>query len=678
MNRRITTTLLLAALASPVFAQDDLPALVGRVAAVQGLVTLTGDDDAVPAGLNWPVVAGNHIHTASGARSDVRAGSTAIRVDGDSDVEILDLDDDILRLRLNYGSVSIRLRSPEQVRNFELVTPQARITLLEPGLLRVDAERLADTSQIRVLAGSARVNGAGASLTLTSGRAAEINSNDVRTLLAQTDGFDRWADERERSSDGSVSTRFVSSGITGYEELDRNGSWSESVEYGPLWTPRNVSADWAPYRDGRWIWLAPWGWTWIDNAPWGYAPSHYGRWVMVNRRWCWAPGQIHGRPVWAPALVGWVDGHGPGPNHRPGIGWYPLTPRDHYAPGYRISPERAQRLSWFRNGRPLAPLAVNNNLPPRRDGLSVLPREQFERQVPHAVPPRAAPGVPLNQPGNHAQPANPGGPASAQPANGLPPRAPDYGRNHWPERGQDNRGTRTDYRDDGRNRGNLGPATGPAPAIPATPLATPSAPAINPPAGAGRPAVGLPDYGGPSNLAGQPPSQPNGNGYERERRYGSERNGMDLNERNDRADSFQRNERINRVDSYNRDNRLQDDGRRAQRQQDERRDAPVAVQAQPALQPVPQPAPLAPPQRTAPLTQPTPAASLAPAPAPARPGFSPPPVAAPAPAPAPARPVFTPPPAPAAAPKESGQHQREERRKEEGRERGEKRNQIQQ
>ncbi|MYM41441.1 DUF6600 domain-containing protein [Duganella qianjiadongensis] len=637
MNRRIIPTLLLAALASPVYAQDDLPALVGRVAAVQGLVTLTGDDDAVPAGLNWPVVAGNHIHTASGARSDVRAGSTAIRVDGDSDVEILDLDDDILRLRLNYGSVSIRLRSPEQVRNFELVTPQARITLLEPGLLRVDAERQADTSQIRVLAGSARVNGAGASLTLNSGRAAEINSNDVRTLLAQTDGFDRWADERERSGDGSVSTRFVSSGITGYEELDRNGSWTESVEYGPLWTPRNVAADWAPYRDGRWIWLAPWGWTWIDNAPWGYAPSHYGRWVMVNRRWCWAPGQLHGRPVWAPALVGWVDGHGPGPNHRPGIGWYPLTPRDHYVPGYRISAEREQRLSWLRNGRPLAPLSINNGMPPRRDGLSVLPREQFERQVPHAVPPRAAPGLPLNQPGNHALPANAGGPASTQPANGLPPRAPDYGRNHWPERGPDNRGVRTDYRDDGRNRGNIGPATGPAPAIPAIPLATPSAPAINPPAGVSRPATGV---GGPSNQAGQPPSQLSGSGNERERRYGT-----DLNERNDRADSFQRNERINRIDNFNRDARQQDEARRAQRQQDERRDAPVAVQAQPA-----------------------------PAQTPVRPSFSPPLTAAPA----PARPVFTPPPAPAAAPKENGQHQREERRKEEGRERGEKRNQIQQ
>ncbi|WP_374363586.1 DUF6600 domain-containing protein [Pseudoduganella danionis] len=648
MKRRIITTLLLAALASPVLAQNDLPAMVGRIAAVQGLVTLTDDDQAVPAGLNWPVVAGNHIHTASGARGEVRAGSTAVRVDGDSDLEVLDLDDDILRLRLNYGSVSIRLRNPELIRNFELITPQARITLLEPGLLRVDAERLADTSQIRLLAGSARVTGAGATLTLASGRAAEINSNDVRTLLAQTDGFNRWADERERVGDGSVSARFVSSGMTGYEELDRNGSWSESVEYGPLWTPRNVSADWAPYRDGRWIWLTAWGWTWIDNAPWGYAPSHYGRWVMVNRRWCWAPGRVHSRPAWAPALVGWVDGHGPGPTHRPGIGWYPLTPRDHYVPGYRVSAEREQRLSWNHNGRPLAPLPVRNGQPPRHDGLSVLPREQFEHHQPHAVPPRAAPSLPVSRPGNSPAPASNANPGATLPGNGQAPRAPDYGRTRWPERGQDGRGERPDYRDDGRNR-NLGhPAATPIPAA-----------SLSQPPGVARPPASLPAPAQPPVQPGsQPaatPSQPY-NAGERGGRY--ERSGMDLNERNDRADSFQRNERINRVDSYQRDNRPQEEGRRPARQPEERRDAPVSLQVQPGPSSTAQPAPMQPPVRSAP---------------------APAPVPAPAPAPAPARPVFSPPPAPvpAAAPRDNGQHQREERRKEEGRERGEKRNQIQ-
>jgi hypothetical protein len=173
--------------------------------------------------------------------------------------------------------------------------------------------------------------------------------------VARRDGFDIWAEDRDRLDSATTTTRFVSSGITGYEELDRNGTWTDNNEYGPLWTPRNVALDWAPYRDGRWIWLAPWGWTWVDNAPWGYAPSHYGRWVIVNRRWCWAPGRPVGRPVWAPALVGWVGGNG-GPQHPgPGLGWYPLSPRDRFVPTYRVSTDYERRVTWTHNGKPFTP-----------------------------------------------------------------------------------------------------------------------------------------------------------------------------------------------------------------------------------------------------------------------------------------------------------------------------------
>ncbi len=648
MHRPLITTLLLAMLAGPALAQSDLPAMVGRIAAVQGNVTLTGNDDSVPAGLNWPVLAGNHLHTASGARSEFRAGSSAVRLDGDSDLEIVELDDDVLRLRLNYGSVSIRLRQPELLRNFELITPQARITLLEPGVLRVDAERLADTSQISVLAGSARVNGAGASLTLASGRQAEVNSNDVRTGLAHTDGFDRWAEERDRVSEAPITTRFVSSGITGYEELDRNGSWSDSVEYGPLWTPRNVSADWAPYRDGRWIFLAPWGWTWIDNAPWGYAPSHYGRWVMINRRWCWAPGRPAGRPVWAPALVGWVDGHGSGPGHRPGKGWYPLSPRDHFVPDYRVSPDHERRLNWRDHGRPLPALPLRNGQPPRHDGLSVLPREQFERPV------RGPNTQPANQPG-------------VSPIGSVPAVRPlDTQRQHWPERGQESRSERWQ---DGRNERwqdsrNERPAERPGSRGDA-PLRTPGNPVQAIPAPAA-PAAVMPAQLPAPSLAPQPGNAPPVTAIaapERNPRPGR----PDYADRNDgrseRWERIDRGDRFERPDQSNRGSRSSDDERRSLRTPDERRTAPATLQAQPSYQASPQVTPV---QQMAPLAQPArmPAPMPTPAMTPARPAFSPP--AMPAPAPAAAAP---------APPKESGQHQREERRKEEGRDRDVKGNQ---
>jgi hypothetical protein len=444
MSRKIIPSVVLAILAGfSSLALADPPAVVGRISAVQGQVTLVsgdpnGDSEPVAASLNWPVTGANHINTASGARTEFRVGSTAVRLDGDSDLEITDMDEDLLRMRLNYGSVSIRVRSPELLRDFELTTPQARITMIEPGLLRVDAERVADTSQVSVMGGSARVESGGSSVVVSNGRQVDISGEDVRTSVARRDGFDVWADERDRQSEAVVTSRYVSSGITGYEELDRNGSWTESAEYGPLWAPRNVAVDWAPYRDGRWTWLAPWGWTWVDNAPWGYAPSHYGRWVTVNRRWFWAPGRPVGRPVWAPALVGWVGGDG-FPHHRgPGLGWFPLSPRERYVPNYRVSNHYEDRMTWRYNGKPYRP---RSDRPDRRDGVTMLPRDQFEGR--HTVP--------VNRGGVVIPPANlvKNAVTVAPPAPGLSTRVGDPGRRPGPDRDGDGRPDRF-----GRNDGN--------------------------------------------------------------------------------------------------------------------------------------------------------------------------------------------------------------------------------
>ena len=447
MSRKIIPALVLATLAgySALAYAEDPPAMVGRISSVQGQVTLVGDGEPQGASLNWPVTADNHINTASGARTEFRVGSTAVRLDSDSDLEIVGMDDDLLRLRLNYGSVSIRVRSPELLRDFEVTTPQARITMLEPGVVRIDADRQPDTSQVTVLAGSARVEGAGSSVVVNNGRHVDITPEDVRTSVARRDGFDVWAEDRDRLDSATTTTRFVSSGITGYEELDRNGNWTENVEYGPLWTPRNVALDWAPYRDGRWTWLAPWGWTWVDNASWGYAPSHYGRWVMVERRWRWAPGRPAGRPVWAPALVGWVGGNG-GPHHPgPGLGWYPLSPRDRFVPNYRVSSDYERRVTWTHNGKPFAPRPDLNG---RRDGLTVVPRDQFEgrRNV------NVGRGAHLLPPANFVKNVTPVAPPQPQ-APQRPLNTDRGGRGDRDHDGIPDRFDRNDGRNDGRNEG---------------------------------------------------------------------------------------------------------------------------------------------------------------------------------------------------------------------------------
>jgi hypothetical protein len=462
MSIRVLNTVTLLALAglsalATAAATDDLPAQVGRIALAQGQVSVADDVGAemTAAQVNWPVTSGNMINTAPGARTELRIGSTSIRLDGDSSLEVLQLDDATLRLRLHYGSANLRVRNPDLLAGFELRTAQARVQLQQPGSLRIDAERVRDTSTVSVFDGVAVVDGGGSQLTVRAGKRAELTDDDVRTLAALRDGFDDWSAGRDKAEDNSPAARYVGTEMTGYEDLDRYGSWSNDTEYGPLWLP-TVSQAWVPYRDGSWTWLAPWGWTWVDNAPWGYAPFHYGRWVQVRNRWAWAPGRRAERPVWAPALVGWVGGAGWNTTFRdrtrgPGFGWYPLSWHDRYVPGYR-APDR--HVAWLNQH-------VRNDPGRNRDrdrdfrpqGLTVVPQDRF-RQPGRVNVARAPIATTVTAP-PLAQNVAGGVPAAGAPP--APPNRPHRGDRFGGDRGDRNDGSRGDRdgrwgerRDDGR------------------------------------------------------------------------------------------------------------------------------------------------------------------------------------------------------------------------------------
>ncbi len=387
MSRKFVHFLVLAALVAVTsVAMADPPARVGRVTVTEGRVTMLVNGEEESGNLmNWPVTTDNHLTTAPGARAEFRVGSAAVRLDGDSDIEVEQLDDERLRLRLNYGTASVRVRDPGMVNDVELLTPQARVTLAEPGAFRVDTERAPDTTVVNVLGGTARVEGAGNMLNVRAGKRAEVRGDEIFTALATRDGFDDWVSNRDRRDERPVATRYVPLDMTGYEDLDQYGNWVEDREYGTVWFPRAVPVGWAPYRDGRWVWVSPWGWTWVDNSPWGYAPFHYGRWVVVSGRWCWTPGRFVGRPVWSPALVGWVGGNNwsvsfSSGGAAPAVGWYPLTPRDRYVPAYRVSADFERRLMWnHRTNERWHERYRDRDHDGRRDGVTALPRIQFDR-----------------------------------------------------------------------------------------------------------------------------------------------------------------------------------------------------------------------------------------------------------------------------------------------------------
>ncbi len=163
------------------------------------------------------------------------------------------------------------------------------------------------------------------------------------------DEFERWADSRDRDEQQSISAQYVPTEMTGYQDLDSNGSWQDEPDYGWVWTPRTVAVDWAPYRFGSWRWIEPWGWTWIDDAPLGVSRrSTTAAGATVRGVWVWVPGRRTPgfRPVYAPALVVFVGGPRFGVSH---AAWFPLGPREIYRPV--VPRERAVHSQRQRDAR---------------------------------------------------------------------------------------------------------------------------------------------------------------------------------------------------------------------------------------------------------------------------------------------------------------------------------------
>ncbi|MGJ7582338.1 DUF6600 domain-containing protein [Variovorax sp. RHLX14] len=399
MSRTLALLLLLAACAfSPASAQQttptqDPPARIARLNVQQGTVSFSpaGDDswyDVVP---NRPITSGDRLWTDRDSRAEVFIGSTAVRTDARSSLEFTQIDDGTIQLTLMQGSLDLHIRDDPDDQRIEVDTGNLALVILSRGDYRIDADPAAGTTRVAVAAGSATVYGEnGAPLPLGSRQQITVSGRDLgtaETRVPQTAAaFDRWVGEQNLIDERSASARFVSRDVVGYQQLDAYGDWRSDASYGSIWYPRNVAADWAPYQQGQWIDVAPWGWTWVDAAPWGFAPSHYGRWARVGPRWGWVPGRIDARPVFVPALVGFVGGSGPGTgtgtgtDGRNGVGWFPLAPGERWQPGFRASQryvDRANRTVVYVNG----PLQRNDVYVNQRFGpaVTMVPAERFGR-----------------------------------------------------------------------------------------------------------------------------------------------------------------------------------------------------------------------------------------------------------------------------------------------------------
>ncbi|NPT42686.1 FecR protein [Paraburkholderia sp. 1N] len=339
----------------------DPPGRVARLNYTAGAVTTepAGATDWSYAQINRPLTTGDQLWNDQNARSELHIGSTAVRLGQSTSLDILNLDDNSAQLKVAQGTLSARVREMAPGSSYEIDTPNVALGLNGPGDYRVDVAPDGSSTTVTVRSGSATVYGDSGQVPVAAGQQIRFAGTNLQQVADNgapgLDGFDQWAASRDAAEDRSVSARYVSRDIPGYQDLDANGTWQSSPQYGEVWVPRATPAGWAPYHDGHWVWQAPWGWTWVDDAPWGFAPYHYGRWAYVDDSWAWVPGPVvvSEPPVYAPALVAFVGGGGGinwgvnlaiGGAVAAGVAWFPLGPgepwhphwgdHDHWSPSY--------------------------------------------------------------------------------------------------------------------------------------------------------------------------------------------------------------------------------------------------------------------------------------------------------------------------------------------------------
>ena len=352
---------------APARADDDLPPRIGRVAEMGGELFLAPEDAAdqwVAIGVNYPVATGDNLWVGNEGRAEIDFGSGQLRLAGDTSVHLSRLDDRNLALFVAQGRVILRIRVLDPGEAARIDTPNAQIALSRPGLYRIEVTEDHQHTQIAVREGEVIIDTGAAVQQVLPGQSASLDGGAPQYAQLRngvtTDGFDTWSASRDRRYERSRVNSPVSRQMVGAADLDEYGAWETASDYGAVWYPANVAEDWAPYRNGYWTDVTAWGPTWVDAAPWGYAPFHYGRWVHFRGRWGWCPGAYVARPVWAPALVGWIGGPGwrvTTDHGAPVYGWVPLGWGEAYHPRWKACSDGC----WVRYNQPYA---VNTTVRP--------------------------------------------------------------------------------------------------------------------------------------------------------------------------------------------------------------------------------------------------------------------------------------------------------------------------
>jgi hypothetical protein len=327
-------------------------------------------DEWLPASVNTPLDEGDTFWCPGGSRAEIQLpDGSIVRLDGGSQIFVLANEDGFIHLHLASGH--LYLRTFQTTRENSLQIDADDTTVLPSARTRLRIDMLPNSLEdVAILKGSAYVEGNGSRTRVRAGEHILLEEGHSEILpLNPADGWENWNVVLDRAQSRSAKAdSYLPDELRGHAvELDANGTWVNVPEYGMVWRPTVIiSNEWAPYRDGRWIWKGD-DYVWLPYETWGWVPYHYGRWAVVGGfGWCWVP-PVRGDVYWGPGYVGW---------YRTGshVGWTPLAPGEVFY-GHR---------NYGRNSMNITNVNINTNTVVYRNrtktgGLTVLPQNDFLR-----------------------------------------------------------------------------------------------------------------------------------------------------------------------------------------------------------------------------------------------------------------------------------------------------------
>ena len=299
-----------------------------RLSLVEGDVQIRTEDTSewVPAIINMPLRDGDSIWVPEGARAEIQArNGTEVRLDERSSLDILTVDNDSLQFYLDQGQAYLNFRGQKRDSIIQLDTPVSSVRVYDPAKFAVAVSENGDTD-ISVFRGRVYAEGRSGKTQVSAGKMLYVTDAyaDI-SPLGRPDAWEEWNKERDGTfGERGYSSRYLPDELEVYsDDLDNNGRWVYTGQYGYVWTPTvHISFGWAPYSQGRWVWIDG-DYVWVDSEPWGWVPYHYGRWAfLASFGWCWVPPE-RGDVYWGPGYVGWVST----PTY---VAWVPLAPGEVY------------------------------------------------------------------------------------------------------------------------------------------------------------------------------------------------------------------------------------------------------------------------------------------------------------------------------------------------------------